>query len=49
MRVQSQFFREQATRLRRLAKSSKDKSIRDELIKVAIEYDRLAEKDEKAK
>ena len=47
MRVKSEFFREQATRLRVIAHSSKDKATRDDLIKVAIEYDTLADKAEK--
>lgn len=41
-------FREQARRQRTIAQGTKDKSTRDELIRVAIEYDKPAGEAEKA-
>lgn len=42
MRISAEFFRKQAIRLRSLAKRA-DHDLRDDLIKIATEYDRLAE------
>ena len=47
MRVTPEYFRDQASRLRTIAKASKDKATRDDLLRVAIEYDRLADEAEK--
>ena len=47
MKVRPEFLRAQAIRMRDIAKGSRDKAVRDELITVAIEYDKLADKAEK--
>lgn len=43
MRVEPEFFRVQAIRLRKLSKIATNPLVRDELIRIAAEYDKLAD------